>query len=220
MLDKYEKIVLALSGIFQAALLVKKIAETGNADESAVFATINSLYQIDAPDVPSIYGNINSLKYGLLELEKFCNRSESYKSVDITRYAFSLMYLERKLKSDSSRKTTLSRRMTQAISQAKYFSSTHPTVISSLASIYIDIFGTINFKIKVLGRANLLTRTDIADKVRALLLAGIRSAVLWRQVGGNRLQLIFSRNKIQLIAKEFLKNINSTEIPVQHNGIR
>lgn len=35
-----------------------------------------------------------------------------------------------------------------------------------------------------------------ADKVRALLLAGIRSAMLWRQLGGRRWQLLFSRRKL------------------------
>ena len=33
-------------------------------------------------------------------------------------------------------------------------------------------------------------------KVRALLLAGIRAAVLWRQLGGSRAQIIFARKKM------------------------
>ncbi len=41
-----------------------------------------------------------------------------------------------------------------------------------------------------------LQQTDNAAKIRALLLAGIRSARLWRQLGGHRWQLIFSRRKL------------------------
>ena len=41
-----------------------------------------------------------------------------------------------------------------------------------------------------------LQQTDTAAKIRALLLAGIRSARLWRQLGGHRWQLIFSRRKL------------------------
>jgi high frequency lysogenization protein len=35
-----------------------------------------------------------------------------------------------------------------------------------------------------------------ANRIRALLLSGIRSAVLWRQLGGSRWQLLFQRKKL------------------------
>jgi high frequency lysogenization protein len=35
----------------------------------------------------------------------------------------------------------------------------------------------------------------IANRIRACLLAGVRAARLWRQVGGSRWQLIFSRGR-------------------------
>ena len=34
------------------------------------------------------------------------------------------------------------------------------------------------------------------EQIRALLLAGIRSARLWRQLGGHRWQLVISRRKL------------------------
>ena len=49
----------------------------------------------------------------------------------------------------------------------------------------------------------------IAAKVRATLLAGIRSAVLWRQSGGNRWQLIFGRRKIIEQAGRLLKGLDA-----------
>lgn len=216
--NKFVKIVIALGGIFQSALLVKKMAETGETDDAAFLASINSLYKIDAPDVPAVFDGINGIRCGLMEVEKFCERGNNYKNIDVARYAFSIIYLERKLSSDKTRRDNLLRRIKQAISQATYFSPIHPVVLASLASIYTDIFGTINFRIQVLGRANLLTRTDIANKVRALLLAGIRAAVLWRQVGGSRLQLIFFRRKIQLTARELLTAISTTEVQSRGNG--
>ena len=44
-------------------------------------------------------------------------------------------------------------------------------------------------------------------KVRATLLAGIRAAVLWHQVGGGRLQLMFSRNRLTTQAKQILAHL-------------
>jgi high frequency lysogenization protein len=50
------------------------------------------------------------------------------------------------------------------------------------------------------------------EKVRALLLAGIRAAVLWRQVGGSRLQILFSRAKIKAAAEKILQQIEHNQI--------
>ncbi len=46
------------------------------------------------------------------------------------------------------------------------------------------------------GEPALLKNAEVANRIRALLLAGIRAAVLWRQVGGSRLKLLFGRKRI------------------------
>ena len=80
-----------------------------------------------------------------------------------------------------------------------------------MATIYVDLFGTYSFRIQVLGSAEVLSKTEIASKVRALLLAGIRSTVLWRQLGGGRLQLIFSRYKIFQITQQLILSIQTNK---------
>jgi high frequency lysogenization protein len=92
-----------------------------------------------------------------------------------------------------------------AASQAKYFSETHPNVLSSLADIYVTTIGKLPYRLKVSGQAKYLHHPEIIYKVRALLLAGIRSAILWQQVGGTRWQLLLSRNKIVAMAKKILE---------------
>lgn len=214
---KFINIVIALAGIFQSALLVKKFAETGQADEQAYLTSINSIYKIDAPDVPSIYGGIDGVLMGLQELKLWCDKTVAYDNLDVNRYVHSLMYLERKVINDKLKLDNLTRRIKQAVSQANYFSATHPTVIASLASIYVDIFGTYAFRIQVLGSAELLNKADMANKIRAVLLAGIRATVLWRQVGGGRLQLFFMRHKI-LDTIQFLLNTIQSHKPVDKNN--
>ncbi len=209
--QKLTNIVLALAGIFQTALLVKSIAETGQTNDIAFKASINSLYKIDAPDVPSIYDGNVSVLMGLQELKLWCDKDVNYKNIDVNRYVYSLMYLERKIAHDKAKLNILSRRVKQAISQANYFTGTHPTVLASLASIYVDLFGSYSFRIQVLGAAEVLNKVEIANKIRALLLAGIRSAVLWRQVGGGRLQLIFSRYKIFQISQQLILSIQTNK---------
>lgn len=207
--QKLTNIVLALAGIFQSALLVKHIAETGQINETAFQSSINSVYKIDAPDVPSVYGGNAGLLIGLQELKLWCDKSKNYKNNDVNRYIYSLMYLERKIAHDKAKLNVLTRRIKQAVSQANYFSGTHPTVLSSLASIYVDLFGSYSFRIQVLGAAEILNKPEVANKIRALLLAGIRSTVLWRQLGGGRLQLMFSRFKIFQITQALILSIQT-----------
>ena len=56
-------------------------------------------------------------------------------------------------------------------------------------------------RVIVSGAADHLNRPEVAATVRALLLAGLRSAVLWRQLGGSRLALLLSRGAILAAAR-------------------
>ena len=50
-----------------------------------------------------------------------------------------------------------------------------------------------------------LANPENAAKIRTLLLAGIRAALLWRQAGGNRWKLIFARGAMQKEAQGLLR---------------
>ena len=56
----------------------------------------------------------------------------------------------------------------------------------------------------VKGEPPHLQNPDNINKIRALLLAGIRSAMLWRQVGGLRRHIIFNRRKLLTITHRLL----------------
>lgn len=61
-----------------------------------------------------------------------------------------------------------------------------------MAGIYVDVISPLGPRIQVTGSPAVLQSPQVQAKVRASLLAGIRAAVLWQQVGGGRLQLMFS----------------------------
>jgi high frequency lysogenization protein len=67
---------------------------------------------------------------------------------------------------------------------------------------------TFNYRIQVKGEQKFLENPENINKVRALLLAGVRSAVLWRQKGGSRLQLLFSRAKTLQTTTRLLNSLN------------
>jgi high frequency lysogenization protein len=72
-----------------------------------------------------------------------------------------------------------------------------------MAAIYVDVISPLGPRIQVTGHP-LSCKARRQAKVRATLLAGIRAAVLWHQVGGGRLQLMFSRNRLTTQAKQIL----------------
>ena len=53
-----------------------------------------------------------------------------------------------------------------------------------------------------------MKQTTTSDRIRTLLLAGIRSAMLWRQLGGNKWQIIFGRGEIERQSRVLLDDIN------------
>ena len=80
----------------------------------------------------------------------------------------------------------------------------HENVIANLADIYSNTLSQIPPKIMVAGESNFLNNPSNANKIRALLLAGVRAAVLWSQTGGGRWQVLFKRKQFVQAARELL----------------
>jgi high frequency lysogenization protein len=123
----------------------------------------------------------------------------------------SLMHLQKKLSRSPKMLTTLTQRLRQTQKQVDYFTLTHPTVITNLSDIYLNTISTFKFRIIILGSQRVLHARENMDKVRALLLAGVRAAVLWKQVGGSRIQILFSRTKIKAAAEKILQQIEHNQ---------
>ena len=194
--------VMALAGLFQACSLVKQVARRGLADSAPLTASIESVFAIDAENVESVYGSAVGLATGFAVLRKELARSARGRDREVIRYAVSLLHLERKLMKRPQMLNTLRQGIATAASQAQHFSSTHPNVIASLADLYTRTISTLSPRIMVKGEPTILANPDNAARIRALLLAGIRSTVLWRQRGGTRLNLLLGRRRILQTAED------------------
>src|SRR5699024_4545613 len=69
------------------------------------------------------------------------------------------------------------------------------SVTSQLADVYQRHVSTMGFRLSISGQPEYLKQTDKVAFVRAMLLAGLRSSILWHQVGGRQWRLIFQRRK-------------------------
>ena len=76
-----------------------------------------------------------------------------------------------------------------------------------IATLYQDTISTLNHRIQVQGQVDYLRNDYVSNRVRSLLLAGIRSAVLWHQLGGRRWRLIFFRKRIQETASTLRRGL-------------
>ena len=188
--------VIALAGIAQSASLVEQLATTGTADEAAIRASIGSILKIDSDSVAEVYNGLAGIKLGLVELEKQL-RGNSLPNPQQARYSASLVFLEKRLMKRSDLLESIRSGIENAKIQAEHFDLLHDNVLANLGDIYHRTVSTIQPRIMVNGDQVFLANTVIVNKIRALLLAGIRAALLWRQCGGSRWKFLFFRNKLQ-----------------------
>jgi high frequency lysogenization protein len=189
--SKYDQ-TLALAGIYQAASLVKQIANTGMANSAHIEASLETLFRFDANTVEEVYGSVAGVSHGVKILLQHLN-DRSSRDLEITKYVISLIMLEKKLSYNTGMLDDISKRLNKIESQFEFFSLCHENTFAKLGHVYKETISTLGPKIIVSGEQPHLNNELNASKVRALLLAGIRSAVLWRQCGGSRWQFIFGR---------------------------
>ncbi|MCG3729697.1 high frequency lysogenization protein HflD [Vibrio cincinnatiensis] len=185
---------IAFAGICQAVALVQQVARDGRCDSNAFATSLQAILNTNPSSTLDVFGNEVNLKVGL---ESLVNGIDSTPAGnEMTRYIISLMALERKLNSRRDSMAQLGDRLQTLERQVAHFDLLDDTMISNLASVYLDVISPIGPRIQVTGTPTVLQQTANQHKVRALLLSGIRCAVLWRQVGGRRRHLIFGRKKM------------------------
>ena len=186
---------LALAGVFQSAELVAKLATEGHVSEEQLSAAMSALLNQNPETVRSLYGNVSDIELGINSMREMIN-DRTQASTDVMRYVIGIMYLARRLTADTVRIKQVGDGITNAKRQADHFSVTHENVIANIAGLYTDTVSTIKGRIQVTGNAFYLEQPAIAQRVRCLLFAGIRSAFLWHQLGGKRSHILWHRNNL------------------------
>ncbi|WP_313740200.1 high frequency lysogenization protein HflD [Pseudomonas sp.] len=189
--------LIALGGVFQAAVLVDQLARTGQASEANLGCMLGSLLVRDPKDTLEVFGGDDlNLREGYRALVGALERDPAILQREPLRYALSMLGLERQLAKRGDMLELIGKRLPQIQSQADHFGLVHDNVIASSGALYQDTLSTLRQRIQVHGDSRFLQQANNASKIRALLLAGIRAARLWRQLGGHRWQLVFSRRKL------------------------
>ncbi len=190
---------LALSGAAQAAYMVKQLAHHGMVGQDKLNTLVRSLFITNPGTTEDVYGSVSRLNLGMQVLQELLRKEEgSLNSPDVMRYFLSMLHLERKMSTHPSMLTTIG----ESLDTMPHVDLDDPDLANSelvrrLAKLYQDTLSTLPFRIQVTGEVKILKNEDTADRIRAVLLAGIRSAVLWQQSEGRRWHLLIGRKKLQ-----------------------
>lgn len=194
---------IALAGVFQAAHLAAKIAEQGITDTERMEASIQSLFKINADSVEDVFGGIRGIEPGLRLIQQQLGEKKA-DDIMVTQYVIALLHLEGKLGKNPAMQNQIREGIQLAEQRKDHFHLLHANIIAQLADIYSNSISTLKPRIMVQGDPLHLQNPDNVNRIRALLLSGIRSAMLWRQCGGSRWQIIFNRKKLAEEARRLL----------------
>ena len=199
-----ENQTVALAGVFQAVHLCKSLATTGHADEDDLAATLRSILTLRTDRVVDAYGGSPAaLRRGLRVLKNQMSGRGAAHDMDLARYALSLMQLGANVARDDGAVEQL--RIGIGRAQSLDFEVTDPTMISNFANLYRSAISHLSPRIMVSGDPVHLNDGATASTIRAVLLGGLRSVVLWQQCGGARWRLVLSRSQYVAQAGELLR---------------
>ncbi len=203
---------IALAALFQCIDGVNQIANTGKIDETLYNTCINSILNDNADDAIGLYGSLENLNVGFTSMLYQLGAGQltpdgKPKDLEATRYALGLLHLEKKLYNNPAVFKEVIAGIQDTQKKLEFFDKDHENITASLAEIYANTISNVGPKIMVKGDQTHLANPKNASKIRALLLAGIRAALLWRQAGGNRWKLLLERGKLQKQADAFLSQL-------------
>ena len=193
--------------MFQAAYLIQEIANTGATNQQAFEASIKSVVKTEWSSTEDVYGGLEGVQFGLDLIADLFSKENKARDMEIARYVLGIVYLEKKLRKRPELDKKLMAGIDRAAAQSESFGILHENVIANLADVYAESISLIEPKIMVAGDPSYLTNTHYSNKIRALLLALMRSTILWLQKDGSRWHLILQRKKVIELAKQVRREL-------------
>jgi len=175
--------MLALAGVLQALKQVRQIADTGQADAAILTTALDSVFRIDAASPEAVYGTVDALRPGLRLLREYFDNTAA--DPLLPKLALSVVQLERRFVRESESVDQVQTGIAALAPSAERLESTHPDVLAALGGLYANSISHLRPKIMVQGNPHYLGQPNVVAEIRAVLLAALRSAVLWRQLGGS-----------------------------------
>jgi high frequency lysogenization protein len=196
--------IMALSGLFQATELVRQAANHGTWSGYSADTCLESLLAIEADSVDDIFGGANRLRLGAETLISVLQGDRRY--MESLSYAVSILQLETRFSKQTRMQAHIGAELAPIaeIDDGTGIHEIKDLQAKKIAALYTQTISTLSPRIVVNGRPQHLQVERTVNWIRTLLFAGLRSAVLWRQLGGGRFSLLFGRRKMMEQAQSLL----------------
>lgn len=197
---------LALAGVFQATELVRQAASHGTWSGYAATSSLHSLFVLQADSTPAVYGGTDRMRLGVETMLAVLQGEQRY--TDVLRYTVGLLQIEKKFRRSARLQDLVGRRLLEISDRGAELEQHEREDLQAreISELYSETISRLSPRIVVSGKPQYLKNQRTVDWVRTLLLAGLRSAMLWHQLGGGRFELMFGRKNIIRDAQTFMMN--------------
>lgn len=195
---------MALAAVFQACHLVDMLANSGQAPTDDIKLSMAALLNQNPSSLQDMYGPNGNLQTGINAMTTLLGDRQNTTTFTLQTlsYVLTVLSIERQLNSRPEMLESIASGIDSANRQAQHFSIVHDNVFANLASLYQQSISTLRQRIQVKGNAIYLQQSNVAERIRCLLFSAVRSAVLWRQLGGRKYHLVFYRAAIVNAVKD------------------
>jgi high frequency lysogenization protein len=186
---------LAFSALYQSVTLIDELASEGKTPDKYLDPLVNAVLVLDANEVQEIFPKIDELEMGIVELgQMFKLKSNSPRQKLINSYAMRVIYLETLLSKNKVVQQKLTTELNALKAQENYLRTyeDEDKLLSKLNDIYINTIGQFSYRIQIMGSKDHLQKDEVSNRIRALLLAGVRACHLWRHYGGTKWNLLIN----------------------------
>ncbi len=201
-INRFEAQTLALAGIAQSVHLALSVARNGQADAQAAAASLGSVLRLSAESPDAIYGGLSGVRTGLRVLVGQLRGEQ--RDAELVRITATVMSLERKYARNAALQTELRRRLEGIASDHDADAANEPAALQAIAEAYLATISTLTPRVRVPGNPLMLKDEANVMRIRAYLLAALRSAALWHQLGGRGWRTLLQRRRIIETAQQLL----------------
>lgn len=197
-LNRSDERALALAGLLQACYLVAGVARTGLVGQDSLAGCLESVFVTNPETTLDVYGSGNGVRTGLRLVMEIFGDMKISEHGDTIRYGMSVLALEKRLRSQPEVLRAIGAGISavQEHRIARGLGVADEDCITRLSEVYEQTAGRSEPRIRVLGQQKHLANPANQARIRALLLAALRSAVLWRQLDGRRTQFVLGRGRL------------------------
>lgn len=194
---------LAFGGLFQGVRLARDIARNGICDARAFESSRRSLFDFNPESVAAVFGGTAGIAVGLRTLLQQVEQP-AQRDLEVSRYAVAVLHLADRLLRDDTAMAALYDDLTALDRRRANFELGDSTLHEQLSEIYQARISPLGPRIMIKGEPLHLQNPENAARIRVALLASIRAAVLWRQAGGRKWQLLLRRRAMTAALRDLV----------------